>query len=67
MKEALATAKEKWRAKFILQRRLMYQEASVMDQSGNTEADYSKEWREEQQELNWIYGDRLISLFEIHP
>lgn len=63
MKELLKTAEDNWRAEFIIRRRMIYQEASVMDQSGRTEADYVKDWEKEQEELKWIYGDKKIPLF----
>lgn len=51
-------------AEFILQRRLIFQEAAVTDQSGKTEADYEKDWKDEQKEFDWIYGNKSIPLFD---
>lgn len=64
MKDALGEAKETWRAEFILRRRMLFQEASVTDQSGKTEMEYENDWLQEQKEYDWIYGDKPIPLFD---
>jgi hypothetical protein len=64
LRETLETAKQKWRAEFIVRRRLAFQEAAVTDQSGKTEADYEKAWEEDQKKYSYLYGNELIPLFE---